>query len=136
MPKALETPHPVPNRLRPALAGTAVIVLGLPVFLLVGWPVGAWGFAALLWAVFQLIGIVLGRLPMGMGTLGTSGVAAFGRMFRVIALMTVLIVVTTRNQDFGLSAALLFALAFTVEFGLSLASYASSEPFPRGEPDQ
>jgi hypothetical protein len=130
MPRVLETPHPVPNRLVPALAGTAVIVVALPVFVLAGWPLGAWGFGALLWGVFQLIGILLGRLPMGMGTLGTTGVAAFGRMFRVIALMTILIVVTTHNQDFGLSAALMFAIAFTVEFGVSLASYANGEPFP------
>jgi hypothetical protein len=136
MPRALETPHPVPNRLVPALAGTAVIVLALPVFALVGWPLGAWGLGAVLWAVFQLIGLALGRLPLGMGTLGTSGVAAFGRMFRVIALMTILIVVTTHNQDFGLSAALLFALAFSVEFGVSLAAYANSEPFPRREADR
>lgn len=126
-PRVLETPHPVPNRLRPALAGTAVIVVALPVFVLAGWPLTAWGFAAALWAVFQLIGVILDRLPMGMGTLGTTGVAAFGRMFRVIALMTILIVVTTRSEHFGLSAALLFALAFTVEFGLSLASYAGGE---------
>ncbi len=64
---------------------------------------------------------------MGLGTLGTTGVAAFGRMFRVIALMTILIVVTTHNEHFGLAAALLFALAFSVEFGLSLASYAGGE---------
>src|SRR5215471_2776484 len=49
MPRALETPHPVPNRLVPALAGTAVIVLALPVFALVGWPLGAWGLGAVLW---------------------------------------------------------------------------------------
>ena len=127
MPRALETPRPVPSRLVPALAGTAVILVALPVFVLAGWPVGAWGFAAVLWAVFQLIGVALARLPLGMGALGPSGVGAFGRMFRTIALMTILIVVTARNQEFGLSAALLFALAFTVEFGLSLATFFNQE---------
>jgi hypothetical protein len=127
MPRVLETPRPVPNRLLPALVGTAVIVLGLPVFVLAGWPVGAWGLAAVLWAIFQLIGLALGRLPTGIGTLGSTGLVAFGRMFRVIALMTVLIVITTHNENFGLSAALLFAIAFSVEFGLSLSSYFDGE---------
>jgi hypothetical protein len=127
MPRVLETPRPVPNRLLPALAGTAVVVLALPVFVLAGWPLGAWGLAAVMWAIFQLIGLALGRLPTGMDKLGTTGLAAFGRMFRVIALMTILIVVTTRNENIGLSAALLFAIAFSVEFGLSLSSYFDGE---------
>ena len=127
MPRVLETPRPVPNRLVPALAGTAVIVLALPVFVLAGWPVGAWGLAAVLWVVFQLIGLALGRLPTGMDKLGSTGLAAFGRMFRVIALMTILLVVTSRSENFGLSAAVLFAIAFSVEFGLSLSSYFDGE---------
>jgi hypothetical protein len=127
MPRVLETPRPVPNRLVPALVGTAVIVLALPVYVLAGWPLGAWVLAAVLWAVFQLIGVVLGRLPMGIETLRATGVVGFGRMFRVIALMTILVVVTTRNESFGLSAALLFAIAFSVEFALSLSSYFDGE---------
>ena len=127
MARVLETPRPIPNRLVPALAGTAVIVVGLPVFVIAGWPLGAWAFAAVLWAVFQLSSILLARLPLGADALGSAGFAAFGRMFRTIALMTILIVVTTRNQDFGFAAAVLFAIAFTVEFGLSLSSYFSAE---------
>ena len=118
----------MPGRLVPALAGTAVIVVALPVFVLAEWPIGAWGFAAALWVAFQVIGVALGRLPLGMGHLGATGVVAFGRMFRAIGLMTVLIVVTTRNAHFGLAAAVLFALAFTVEFALSLVAYVGGEP--------
>ena len=32
------TPRPVPGRLVPALAGSAVIALALPVFVVAGWP--------------------------------------------------------------------------------------------------
>jgi hypothetical protein len=54
-------------------------------------------------------------------------VVAFGRMFRTIALLTILIVVTTRNEEFGFAAAVLFAIAFTVEFAFSLSSYFGTE---------
>ena len=127
MPKALETPHPVPSRRIPALAGTAVIVLALPVFVVADWSLEAWGFAAVLWAVFQLVGVLLGRLPLGAGNLGATGAVALGRMLRTVGLMTLLIIVTSRNQHFGLTAAILFALAFTVELGLSLLSYLGGE---------
>ena len=127
MPHTLQTPRPMPNRLRPALAGTAVIVLALPVFVIAGWSLGAWGFAAVLWGVFQLIGVLLGRLPLGMGNLGATGAAAFGRMLRTVGLMTLLIIVTARNQHFGLTAAILFGLAFSVELGVSLMSYLGGE---------
>ena len=127
MARAVATPRPMPRRLRPALAGTAVILVGLPVFALLGWPLGAWGFAAAAWAVFQLIGLLLGRLPLWMDNLAAAGVVALGRTVRVIALMTVFIVVTSRNQHFGLTAALLFAIAFSVEFAISLVSYAGGE---------
>ena len=46
---------------------------------------------------------------------------------RAVALMTVFIVVTSRNEHFGLTAALLFAIAFSVEFAMSLVSYAGGE---------
>jgi len=39
----------------------------------------------------------------------------------------VLIVVTVSNQTVGISAAAVYAVAFTVEFGTSLASYYGGE---------
>ena len=35
------TPRPVPGRLVPALAGSAVILLAMPVFAVAGWPLGS-----------------------------------------------------------------------------------------------
>jgi hypothetical protein len=127
MTRVLVTPRPIPNRLVPALAGTAVIVIGLPVFVVAGWQVGAWGLAAAVWAVFQLIGLLLGRIPLGMDNLAAAGIVGFGRMFRVVALMTILVVVTSRDAHFGLAAAALFAIAFSVEFAMSLVLYAGGE---------
>jgi len=36
--RVFETPRPVPGRLVPALAGSAVVALALTVFVAAGWP--------------------------------------------------------------------------------------------------
>ncbi len=45
----LGRPRPVPSRLAPAAGGTFVILLALPIFLIAGWRISAWGLAAVLW---------------------------------------------------------------------------------------
>ena len=127
MPGILTTPRPVPESRVPALAGTAVVLLALPVFLIAGWPLAGWGLAAALWAAGQVLGIVLGRLPIGAGNLGASGVVGFGRMFRAVALTVVLIAVAVSNPRLALAAAVLYALAYTVELGLSILAYFGGE---------
>src|SRR5262249_13695967 len=77
----------VPSRGLPLLAGTAVVVLALPVFVIAGWELGAWALAAVCWAVFQGIGFLLARVPLGADKLGNSGLVAMGRMLRTIGLM-------------------------------------------------
>ena len=118
---------PMPSRSVPILAGTAVVVLALPVFVIAGWDLAAWGLAAGAWAFFQGVGYLLARVPIGMDKLGNSGLVAIGRMLRTIVLMTILVVVTTRDSSLGLQAAAVFALAFTVELALSMISYAGGE---------
>src|SRR6185312_5788879 len=43
------TPRPEPGHLVPALGGAVLIVVALPVFLLLGWPVSGWALAAVIW---------------------------------------------------------------------------------------
>ena len=97
-----------------------MIVVALPVFALAGWRLDAWAIAAALWVVYLAIGLLLERLALGMDNLGSAGVVAVGRMFRAVALTGVLIAVAVSDSDLGLPAAIVYALAFTVEFGLSL----------------
>ena len=117
------TPNPIPSRVVPALAGTAVIALALPVFLIAGWPFWSWALAAGLWVAFQVIGVLLERLPLGMDSLASAGVVALGRMLRAGGLVGILIVVTVRDSDLGFPAAILYAIAFSVELGLSVLAY-------------
>jgi hypothetical protein len=121
------TPRPIPSALIPAAGGTAVVMLALPVFLVGGWPMASWGIAAGLWAVFLLIGYLLEHLPLGMDSLTSAGVVAIGRMLRAGGLVGVLIIITVKDSELGFPAAIVYALAFSVEFGLSLLAYFGEE---------
>jgi hypothetical protein len=124
----LLTPRPVPNRLIPILSGGLVLTLALPVFALAGWDLRGWALAALLWFGNQALGVLLRRLRTGAGNLAASGVVAFGMFFRAIAVAVVLFAVAVGDASLALSAAILYLLAYTAEFGLSLASYFGATP--------
>ncbi len=113
--------------LLPVVAGTALILLALPIFLIAGWPLNGWVLAATLWAASQLFGYLLVRMRSG-GNLAASGVAAVGMMTRAIVVMGVIFVVALSSPWVGLAAALTYALAYTVELVLSLVSYFGNAP--------
>lgn len=117
------TPRPVPGRRIPALAGGAVIVLGLPVFLVAGFPIGGWALAAVLWAAGEALSWWLARIPTGADHLRTSGMVAVAMSFRGIGVMVVLLAVTVANKGLGVSAVALYALAYTLSLGISLLEY-------------
>jgi len=121
------TPRPAPSIVLPVVAGTGVIVLALPIYLIAGWPIEAWALAATLWAGSQAFSYLLVRLR-AKGDLFASGVAAFGMMFRAIAVGIVILAVAVSDSNVGLAAAITYALAYTVELGLSLVSYFGNAP--------
>ncbi|HWG55961.1 MAG TPA: hypothetical protein VNT58_05500 [Gaiellaceae bacterium] len=124
---ALTTPRPLPNRVAPAVAGTAAALLALPVFLLVGAPVRGWLLGIALWAVGQSVGAALARLPLGAVHAKASGVVGFGMMVRAGAIMAVLIAIATVAPSLALAAALVYALGYTVELALALTLYFSGD---------
>jgi hypothetical protein len=119
------TPRPVPGRLAPAVAGATVILLGLPVFLTAGFPLSGWSLAAVLFVAGQALSLVLTQLLRNSGTLAAVGVAGIGMSFRAMAVGIPLVIVTATNVRVGLSAALLYALAYTLELAVSLLTYFS-----------
>ena len=121
------TPRPVPESRLPALGGTAVVVVALPLFAIAGWRLAAWGIAAGLWLAFLLIGALLHRVQLRSDNLAAAGLVAFGRMTRAVALVAILIVIAVADSGLGLPAAVVYALAFTVEFALSLVAYFGGE---------
>ena len=121
------TPRPIPSRRIPAAGGTAVVALALPIVLVAGWSLTAWAIAASLWVAYQAIGLVLERVALGMDNLAAAGMVAFGRMTRAAGLVAILIVVAVSDSGLGLPAAVVYALAFTVELALSLVAYFGGE---------
>lgn len=110
----------------PALAGGAVVALALPVFAVARWPLAGWALGAVLWAAAQALGLLLARLPLGADNLAASGVVGIGMMFRPIAVMVVAIAVAATDATLGVAAALLYALAYTLELGVAVAAYFAS----------
>jgi hypothetical protein len=111
----------------PALAGTAVVALALPVFAIAGWPLDGWALAAVLWLGGQALAALLARLPLGHDNLAAAGMRGIGTSFRAFAVGIPLVAVTVSDERVGLAAALLYALAFTLELAVSLVFYFGSE---------
>ncbi|MDQ2983156.1 MAG: hypothetical protein M3R70_04430 [Actinomycetota bacterium] len=124
----LGAPRPIPGRLVPAAAGGLVVVLALPVFLLAGWRVSGWAIAALVWVGAQALGLLLARVQPSPDNLAASSVLAFGMMGRVLGVLIVLVAVAASDGSLALAAAIVYALAYTVELAVSVASYFVQEP--------
>jgi hypothetical protein len=110
----------------PVAAGAAAVALALPVFAVAGLPLRGWALGATLWVVAQALGLVLSRLGLGTDNLAAAGVRGIGLMFRPVAVMVVVIAVAAANPETGVAAGLLYALAYTLELGLSLLAYFGS----------
>lgn len=117
------TPRPIPGRLVPALGGLVVLLLALPIFLLVGWPVAAWGLGALLWVGLEALDLVLTRLRGKTGNVAASAVLAFGLSFKALVVLAVLVAAAATRPHFAAAAAIVYVLAYTFQLGLSLLTY-------------
>ena len=121
------TPRDEPNHLLPAACGTAVILLLLPVFLILGWNIAGWGLAAVLWLGLHGIDFLLARLRNDPnGGVRNSGMQAFGLLFKTLALLVVMFAALSKSHEVVLTAAVTYGLAYTFEFGFSLTSYFGS----------
>lgn len=116
-------PRTAPPSLLPAVAGGIVVLVALPVFLIAGWRVSGWGIGAVLWFGSEAFGAVLTRLRNRTGNLAAAGVAAFGMLFRAIAVMVVVFAVAVSDKWLGLAAALTYAAGYSATFGLQLVAY-------------
>ena len=121
------TPRPIPGRLLPALAGSTVIALALPVFAVAGWSLDGWMLAAVLWIAAQAFAWLLTRLSLEAGNLAAAGMRGIGTSFKAVAVGIPLVAVTVSDESVGIAAALLYAFAFTVELAVSLVTYFGAE---------
>jgi len=105
------TPRPLPSRIAPMIAGGAIIGLALPV----------------LWVASEIFALVLARLPNSPDNLAAAGMRGIGTTSRGLLVGIVLVIVTVSNETVGLAAAILYAIAFTVELGVGLVTYFGEE---------
>jgi hypothetical protein len=124
---ALTTPRPVPGRLLPAAGALLVLGLALVVFLVAGWDLAGWALGAVLWAGLEAVGLLIAHARKQTSSTASSGVLALGLLFRTTAALVVLVAAAASNPDVALAAVLVFALAYTFELVLSLATYFGPE---------
>ena len=117
------TPRPAPGRMLPALGGALVLALALPVFLLANWRLTGWAIAVLLWVAVHSLELLLTRLRARVSNLAASGVQAFGMFFKALGLLVVLVATAASDPKLAVAAALTYALAYTLQLGLSLIAY-------------
>ena len=121
------TPRPLPSRVGPTVAGGTIVALALPIFAIAGWPLQGWALGAVLWVASEVFAWVLTRLPNSPDNLAAAGMRGIGTTSRALLVGVVLVIVTVSNETVGLAAALLYAVAFTVELGVGLATYFGGE---------
>ena len=97
-PGLLATPRPEPGHLLPALAGSAVILFALPLFLILDWNMKAWALAAALWVGIHALDFILRRARKDTGNLAASGMQAFGLLFKTLGLLVVLFAVAASDR--------------------------------------
>jgi hypothetical protein len=122
-----ETPRAVPGRLLPAVAAAGVFLVALPVFLAADLPLAGWLLAVVLWLAGEGLALLLSRLGVGADKLAASGVVGIGMTLRSVAVGVVLIAVAATDARLGLSAAILYALAYTLGLAVSLLAYFGQE---------
>lgn len=121
------TPRPEPGHLLPTVGAAVVILAALPLFLLLGWPLSGWGLAAALWLFVHGLDFVLTRSRIPAANLAGSAVQAFGVFFKAIVLLAVLVATAATHPHVAVAAVATYALAYTFELGLSLATYFTGE---------
>jgi hypothetical protein len=121
------TPRAIPSRLGPTIAGGSLIALALPVFAVAGWPLSGWALAAVLWTGALVFSLVLARLPGDAGNLAAASMRGIGTTSRALLVGIPLVAVTVANESVGIAAAILYALAFTVELAVGLTAYFGGE---------
>jgi hypothetical protein len=117
----------MPGRLAPTIAGGTVVALALPIFAVAGWPLQGWALAAVLWVASEVVALLLTRLPTDPDNLAAAGVRGIGTTSRALLVGVVLVIVTVSNETVGLAAAIVYAIAFTAELAVGLATYFGGE---------
>ena len=95
----LTTPRSVPGRMVPAAGALLVLGLALVIFLVAGWNLAGWALGAVLWVGLEAAGLLIAHTRKQTSGVASSGVLAFGLVFKTTAALAVL--VAGRGQQSG-----------------------------------
>jgi hypothetical protein len=123
----LLTPRPIPSRLLPAGSAAAAIVLALPLFLVAGWPLKGWALGAILWAGLEALSFVIARLRARTVGVVSSSLQGIELLFKALAVLAVVLAAAHSDASVAVAAILVYALAYTLELMLSVATYFGTE---------
>jgi hypothetical protein len=123
----ISRPRPVPSRLLP-LAGAGVAVgLALPVVLVGGWPLKGWVLGAVLWAGLAALSLVIAQLRARTKGVASSSLQGIELLVKALAVLSVVLAAAHSDGSVAVVAILVYALGYTLELMLSVASYFGSE---------
>jgi len=123
----LLTPRPVPGRLLPVAGAAVGIGLALLVVLVGGWSVKGWVLGAALWAGLAALSLVIARLRARTTGVASSSLQGIELLVKALAVLAVVIAAARSDAEVAVVAILVYALAYTLELTLSVASYFGSE---------
>jgi hypothetical protein len=123
----LKTPRPVPGRLLPAAGAAVALALALAVFLVAGWPLKGWALGAGLWAGLETFSLVIARLRSRTRGVAGSSLQGIELLVKALAVLAVVLAAAQSDGKVALAAVLVYALAYTLQLTLSVASYFGSE---------
>lgn len=123
----LSTPRPVPSRLIPVLGAALVVALALPVFIVADWPLRGWALGAVLWAALTGLSIVIAQLRKRAPGVSSSVLQALELFVKAVAVLAVVVAAAKSDRNVAIGAVLVYALAYTLELALSVATYFGSE---------
>jgi hypothetical protein len=123
----LITPRPVPGRLLPVAGAAVAVGLALLVVLVGGWSEKGWVLGAALWAGLAALSLVISRVRARTTGVASSSLQGIELLVKALAVLAVILAAAHSDAEVAVVAILVYALAYTLELTLSVASYFGSE---------
>jgi hypothetical protein len=111
----------------PAAGAAVAIVLALPVVLVGGWPVKGWALGAILWLGLSALSLVIARLRARTSGVASSSLQGIELLVKALAVLVVVLAAAHSDATVAVTAILVYALGYTLELMLSVATYFGSE---------
>ena len=131
------TPSSTPRPVMAIASGIGVIVavLTLPIVLLMGGPLNGWILGVVLWSANWYLQLLTGKLTADANPTTAVGLAGLSFISRAWLTAIILFVIALRyDEQIGLTAGVIFLVAFTCDLGGRTVLYAVNQRARRDVP--